>query len=250
VSVRPWTLLDLLGTINTEVQEANTNILIASHGNAGGLILPLYQRTSARADVTGMAALRDQSSPPVGSGLDSLKWKELRVLMAQVQPKGLQHVALRACMISDLSVLRQIRLFFNAVSISTVGSAALAGAFNGYGVLRPHRAARSADWTAFLRQHRSPQLDEQMPHGRVVVHFQQTGPITARTSMLVESQDALREWAYRHFPGGPHPLSVGHSFPCHYLTTDQGHSRILFPGDDGYSRFMNWEDKTWCPPAI
>lgn len=246
--IAPMTLEALLDSIIANCSPSD-DIIIIGHGREGGLAMPLFRGSAARArsevvNILGRSsAIRDPdlgSIPPVSDTeaaaicqIPVAQVQALRAKLAQVRAKSLRHVAFRACKIGAWpDVLRQYKPFFGCAEVSAPSLR------DTYGFFNPTVPANVLAWAAsWMHDHHTAAHTHTYSPQNVVVGTAggQSDEHSYQNGIAAQDIAGLQSWqgAYLGVTPGNRP------FPFHgqwHTTPLAGTPRIVFTGDPEYVR--------------
>ncbi|NQU22357.1 MAG: hypothetical protein HQ567_13840 [Candidatus Nealsonbacteria bacterium] len=228
--VAPMNLHALLGKIvacSTEIK--GKDLLIVSHGNQAGLVMPLFKKQHKKfyANTVSLNALMTLSAASIakGSGFPEKDLQELIDRMNAVQALGIQKLVFRGCAIgAKLPALKTLRQFFGAKS------AGAPDIKSNFGWLTPNvRRYNKKQWDAWMKKFSRTAVMDTSPAGEHIAVS--IDPVRKYTEMLTESAAATKWWMSQRFPSVSTPVYTKGQFPVHSLSTSP---RVTFPLDTNY----------------
>lgn len=249
ISVNQVTLMEKMtmeSVLDTVIESKGlTEVVLVSHGDPGGLALPLLEGSTAGAQKWVILAL-SADRPGEEVGFDGTKMKTptksdkdvaeltklgeqqvrtLRTKMNQVRSMKLRHVAFRACSMGESTeTLQAFRGFFGAESVSAPRD------FDSYGKFSPSTGSDLEAWAKLRRKegyHIS--IDGQVGFG-----IRRTaGSIAYTIAAKAASKDAFSAWVRKHIvdrgPGqdgvvyhGMKVMPLSPNSPIIYFVRDAG----------------------------
>jgi hypothetical protein len=218
----PTTSLDtLLSSIQGAFKDTKEgkDLVIASHGNSLGMLMPLFPKHSKSASSENLLILMGSEARDKKAAKLSLKPDQVDQLMSKmeaVRKIGLGHVAFRGCTIGEKP--KNLTTLKDLLAAGTVSATNLYSTY-GYGLPKTFK-----DKKAFEKQWSLHEKDGHLHTGKArVILVTRPGKeaFTEIIELYLETQDVMLEWLQTHFVAGTKAdtaTAVANKVPLHYLS--------------------------------